>query len=32
MRYSLEPRDRVYIKGHGFMSFARSIKYLLQMQ
>ena len=25
MRYSLEPRDRVYIKGHGFMSFARSV-------
>ena len=25
MRYSLEPRDRVYVKGYGFMSFARSI-------
>ena len=25
MRYSLEPRDRVYIKGYGFMSFARSM-------
>ena len=25
MRYSIEPRDRVYIKGYGFMSFARSI-------
>ena len=25
MRYSTEPRDRVYIKGYGFMSFARSM-------
>ena len=25
MRYSIEPRDRVYVKGYGFMSFARSI-------
>ena len=25
MRYSIEPRDRVYIKGYEFMSFARSI-------
>ena len=25
MRYSIEPRDRVYIKGYGFMSFAKSI-------
>ena len=25
MRYSIEPRDRVYVKGHGFMSFARSM-------
>ena len=25
MRYSLEPRDRVYVKGYGFMSFARSV-------
>ena len=25
MRYSLEPRDRIYVKGYGFMSFARSI-------
>ena len=23
MRYSTEPRDRVYEKGYGFMSFAR---------
>ena len=25
MRYSLEPRDRVYVKGYEFMSFARSM-------
>ena len=24
MRYSLESRDRIYVKGYGFMSFARS--------
>ena len=44
MRYSIEPRDRVYVKGYGFMSFARvsvinmeknlliQLKNLLQMQ
>ena len=25
MRHSLEPRDSVYVKGYGFMSFARSM-------
>ena len=25
MRYSVEPRDRVYVKGYGFLSFARNI-------
>ena len=25
MRYSIEPRDRLYVKGYGFMSFARSM-------
>ena len=25
MRYSIEPRKRVYVKGYGFMSFARSM-------
>ena len=25
MRYSLEPRDRICVKGYGFMSFARSM-------
>ena len=25
MRYSIEPRERRYVKGYGFMSFARNI-------
>ena len=25
MRYSIEPRDRVYVKGYGFLSFAKNI-------
>ena len=25
MRYSIEPRERIYLKGYGFMSFARSM-------
>ena len=25
MRYSTEPRDRVYVKGYGFLSFAKSL-------
>ena len=25
MRYSLEPRNSTYVKGYGFMSFARSM-------
>ena len=25
MRYSLEPRDRVYVEGYGFIFFARSM-------
>ena len=25
MRYLIEPRDRVYVKGYGFISFARSM-------
>ena len=25
MKYSLKPRDRIYVKGYGFMSFARSM-------
>ena len=25
MRYLIEPRDRIYVKGYGFMSFVRSM-------
>ena len=25
MRYSIESRDRIYVKGYGFMSFAENI-------
>ena len=25
MRYSIEPKDRIYVKGYGFMSFAKDI-------
>ena len=25
MRYSIEPRDRIYVKGYGFWSFAKNI-------
>ena len=25
MRYSIKPKDRIYVKGYGFMSFARSM-------
>ena len=25
MKYSLKPRDRIYVKGYGFMSFAKNI-------
>ena len=25
MRYSIEPRDRIYVKGYGFLSFAKHI-------
>ena len=25
MRYSIEPRDRSYLKGYGFLSFAKNI-------
>ena len=29
MRYSIEPRDRIYVKGYGFLSFAKNMgKYL----
>ena len=25
MRYSVEPRDRIFVKGYGFLSFAKSM-------
>ena len=25
MRYSIEPRDRTYVKGYGFLSFAKNM-------
>ena len=25
MRYSIEPRNRIYVKGYGFLSFAKNI-------
>ena len=25
MRYSVEPRDRTYVKGYGFLSFAKNM-------
>ena len=25
MRHSIEPRDRTYVKGHGFLSFAKNM-------
>ena len=25
MRYLIEPRDRIYVKGYGFLSFARNM-------
>ena len=25
MRYSIEPRDRIYVKGYEFLSFAKNI-------
>ena len=25
MRYSTEPRDRIYLKGYGFLSFVKNI-------
>ena len=25
MRYSIEPRDRIYVKGYGFLSFPKNM-------
>ena len=29
MRYSIEPRDRIYVKGYGFLSFAKNMVKIL---
>ena len=29
MRYSIEPRDRIYVKGYGFLSFAKNMGEIL---
>ena len=29
MRYSTEPRDRIYVKGYGFLSFAKNMGKIL---
>ena len=29
MRYSIEPRDRIYVKGYGFLSFAKNMRKIL---
>ena len=26
MRYSIEPKDRIYMKGYGFLSFAKNMR------
>ena len=31
MRYSIEPRDRIYVKGYGFLSFAKKWVKVLNM-
>ena len=29
MRYSIEPRDRIYVKGYGFLSFEKNMSKIL---
>ena len=29
MRYSIEPRDKTHLKGHGFLSFAKNMRKLV---
>ena len=29
MRHSIEPRDRIYVKGYGFLSFAKNMRKIL---
>ena len=31
MRYSIEPRDRIYVQGYGFLSFAKNMVHLLKI-
>ena len=26
MRYSVQPRDRIFVKGYGFLSFAKNMR------
>ena len=26
MRYSIEPKDKIYVKGYGFLSFAKNMR------
>ena len=26
MRYSTEPKDRIYVRGYGFLSFAKNMR------
>ena len=30
MRYSIEPRDRIYVKGYGFLSFAKGLSNMVK--
>ena len=27
-RYSVQPRDRIFVKGYGFLSFAKSMRWV----
>ena len=29
MRYSIKPRDRIHVKGYGFLSFAKNMRKIL---
>ena len=31
MRYSIEPGDRIYVKGYGFLSFAKNMGKVINM-
>ena len=32
MHYSIKPRDRIYVKGYGFLSFAQNMGKIIQRQ